>query len=1146
MHPESTPRHGDGIAILQLLVFVGAGLVAAAVWQFVPWRDPVEVVGLPLVTGYAERAEQMGFYAFFVAAVVGAFLLRPLIARLNHPVWSVFSSFGALSLLGLVAWCRDVNLLPLVLLGGCGSYFGGVVGVLMIRRPIGSWLLWCGGLIVWFSGSPELRGLLSSNPRLLAAVAGLFASVVVLAASRRGDCRMEWLRGGFLAVTLLFIVGGSWLAPFEELKLGLCGAVCWILGAKLRRVQCSVSHDAVCSPSPCGSEESSFSANHPGHKGLGYRIPEVRFCCTQVRRAGRNFLMEATQTPAWLEFVGFMTLLVTVLFWLPGRWQEAVPRMLAGAGAAMSCVALLRESRLGAMRAAVATCVAHFRVDPLLVALMVGTLPLVLVRPWFGVLMVGTVAWLWNLRPSQRPFARHLWLVLLMSLAFLPTSLRAGLVLDEYHDGYALSCLWEFENGHALYSEMFPLRSFEFYAGLLGRTVLPATVEGYLFSLGLLKFMPVAGVTLLSLVWTRSPQWSFATGLLCATLSRLDPRQGMQVFLVAGQLGILVSPRVRLTWTALPCGIAACVGFDAFVTLVAASTITVFLVPNLRKRVGSQSRQTLGRRPGEPQSLARFATELPRRLRTAGVCLAVAVLPFTVVMGVWQGTESALSFWQLLFDYSRHYIAAIGIPVSWTSPAQRFVIVSNLLLLSLFAATTVFQWTSLSPGRQRAWCFLTVAYFFALHRGLGHSDEFHLGDSVYLTFALGAVGVFEIIRAASRRIQPVAELVRVRTVGDPNGILTNSATGAGTDDIRSPCCRGITSAWWKWRNVALLVGVLAAWSTRHASRGPFDLVRYCSSLSSEETFPLPRDEFIAQTVGPNETIWAIERSLAHVANQRHGPTRYPLAHCIVSPSEQRRVVADMRRNPPRLVLWPAAVAAREQWSMQLPAGWERQQRFTPGLPTADVMIGLDSVPSPLRHFIISQHVLRHYRPAEQPGYLVPAEPDFPGFTVIPADLNGPLRCGRLPLRWGESRLSFLSHRIEHSAALTTWTSTVAPESHATLPEESSAWRLSGSIDPREINYLSIAVTVRVTDSRDSSAAVLTIRFASRDGRDLPSEATLFLEADAEPHTYLVPIGCSPAWTWRSEIGRLVLMANPGIVLKTPQVTALRINDLDER
>ncbi len=1067
-HP-SKPRHGERIVILQWAVFVGAGVVAGVVYRFVPWRDPVEVVGLPLVTGYTERAEQMGFYAFLVAVVVISHLLRPLTTRMTHSVWSVLGAFSSLLLLSLVAWCRDNNLLPLLLLGGGGSYFGGTVGALMIRQlrtgtettvegsctressdrsftisvttlirapvPTGSWLLWCGGLTVWLWGSSEVRNLIGSDPRLLVASAGLFAGVLSLAFSRRG----EWPRRLSLAVTMLVIAGGMWLSPLDGFRLGLCGAVCWTLGT------------AAC-------------------------------------KKGRPPFLAATQSPQWLEFLGLMTLSATMLFWLPGRWQEAVPRMLAGAGAAMSCVVLLKEFRFDVFREVIVSRATRFRVDLSQLALMAGTVPLVLVRPWLGTLLAGTVAWLWNQPRSPRPHARSPWLVLLMSLAFMATSLRAGMVLDEYHDGYALACLWEFENGRELYSEVFPLRSFEFYVGLLGQTILPATVEGYLFSLALLKFLPVAGVSLLILVWTRSPPWSFAAGMLCATLSRLDPRQGMQVVLVAAQLGLLMSPRESWVWAAVPCGVAACVGFDAFVTLTAATCITTFLVPSLRKRCGD------------------VFSQWPFRMRATATYLAAAILPFTLAIGLWQGTESALSYWQVLFDYSQHFNAAYGIPFSWSAPEQRFFIVSNLLLLSLFTATTVFRWKSLSPRRQRAWCFLTMTYFLTLHRGLGRSDELHLRDSIYLTFALAAVGIVEVVRSAGRQ--------------------------------------GLASSWWTSRNVALLLGVLAAWSTKHASRGPFELVKYGSSLSSVEHFPLPRDEFLAQTLRPNETFWAIEQPLAHVANQRHGPTRHPLAHCIGSPSEQRRAVHGMRQNPPRLILWPASVKARDQWSLQVPIGWERQQRFAPGLPTADIMIGVDSVPSPLRYFIISQYVLHHYRPAEQPGYLVPAESDFLGFPVISADLNGPLRCGRLPLSWGESRLPNLGHRIESYASLPTWISTISPESDTMLPDKSPGWRLRGSVDPREINYLAIEVTASRTDSRDSSAAALTIRFATADVRDVPSEATLVLEADAHSHSYLVPIGCSPAWTWRSTIQFLELTASRGNLLTFPRVTALRVNDED--
>ena len=84
-------------AILQLVVLLSAGLLGAAVSQLSWWRDPVDVVGLPLVTGYSERAEQVGFYALMVTAVASALLLAPLLQRLERLAWSVVGAFVVLA-----------------------------------------------------------------------------------------------------------------------------------------------------------------------------------------------------------------------------------------------------------------------------------------------------------------------------------------------------------------------------------------------------------------------------------------------------------------------------------------------------------------------------------------------------------------------------------------------------------------------------------------------------------------------------------------------------------------------------------------------------------------------------------------------------------------------------------------------------------------------------------------------------------------------------------------------------------------------------------------------------------------------------------------------------------------------------------------
>src|SRR5712691_2107379 len=220
-------------AILQLVVLLSAGLVGAAVSQLSWWRDPVDVVGLPLVTGYSERAEQAGFYAFMVTSVASALLLAPLLQRLERLAWSVVGAFVVLGLLCVESWSRDFNLWPLVMVGGCGSYLAGAAWPKWSHRMTTMGLLWSVGMLAWCVGYPELMRIIGSSSRSVAACAGLFAAVVSFAASR-GVRRSAWLRGVLISVSVLVVAGGFLLAPFREFHLGLCGAVCVILGFQTR------------------------------------------------------------------------------------------------------------------------------------------------------------------------------------------------------------------------------------------------------------------------------------------------------------------------------------------------------------------------------------------------------------------------------------------------------------------------------------------------------------------------------------------------------------------------------------------------------------------------------------------------------------------------------------------------------------------------------------------------------------------------------------------------------------------------------------------------------------------------------------------------------------------------------------------------
>ncbi|MAG92204.1 MAG: hypothetical protein CMJ48_00415 [Planctomycetaceae bacterium] len=128
-------------------------------------------------------------------------------------------------------------------------------------------------------------------------------------------------------------------------------------------------------------------------------------------------------------------------------------------------------------------------------------------------------------------------LVLPRSAEFVPIRTTVtGFGRGRFHDGQILSAVCEFETGKTLYTQVFPLRSFQFFISWLGRHLLPRTVEGYFLVGQLLAFLPLVGGSLLGFAWTRSLRWGLATALVLATVLR---------FLGEHQRLLRASPDVR-------------------------------------------------------------------------------------------------------------------------------------------------------------------------------------------------------------------------------------------------------------------------------------------------------------------------------------------------------------------------------------------------------------------------------------------------------------------------------------------------------------------------------------------------------------------------------------------------------------------------
>jgi len=314
------------------------------------------------------------------------------------------------------------------------------------------------------------------------------------------------------------------------------------------------------------------------------------------------------------------------------------------------------------------------------------------------------------------------------------------------------------------------------------------------------------------------------------------------------------------------------------------------------------------------------------------------------------------------------------------------------------------------------------------------------------------------------------------------------------------------------RTVAFAAAALACWLTPHGHITPRQFLEYaiaCGGMSREP----PASAFIGKRVATAEYLWEVENAMLNYENKRHNPTRQGLAYCISSPREQRVTIAALERRPPKLIAW--------------------QHRS-----------GSNGIPNPLRFYVISDFVYRHYRPVENTWFLDPAGPDWVGDEHVPESVLGTLPLGLLPRRWGDDGARWLLDRRVASQILAEWQIAVARNAQAskTSVVESAAWELAASIPSREFNCLKVDLTCRSTDDAAACDAVLEFAPAAEDFEE-KSAVTFRVTADGCCRSYLIPIGCSPGWSWRPAIDRLRLRVPDSCQLARPQAELWRVDFL---
>jgi hypothetical protein len=1011
---------------LKTLIAAAVGIgVAVVLEQYVPFEDPIDVVGPPLLRGYSEAGEQSAFFGFWITTIVVGIALGTRRVDWQSPVARLA---GALSVLLLVhvPWLAQLPLSTAVSLAiWTGAYICGSHGASIIERRFGPlrwpWLavlLWCVGYddpVVALLREPQLRWRI------------VFAAAMALCGLQFGNHLIsERISRATLAAAFLGMLAAMQFSWEAEFLLSLSAATAYGLGVVAQR-------------------EVRMSRSWPIWflfvlltLVTGYRLGEPYGAETRLRCGLGGWGLGAVIHILMCDWVA------------PVRWTETFRRRLSANSSLFWSVGV--------------------------------ALTLALWRPhWTAIiaLSLGLFLAFIRRRPHRLRFRTAVGVGVLLALA-VGTSLRL-LPVDAYHDGYNLTCAWEFESGRELYTEILPIRGYQFFATWLSRLFLPKTVDAYLLTFSVLQILPVVGAFALSLVWTRgNVPWSVAIAIVVMAFSDLDSRQGVHILLAAMTLSALSRDR-RASWWLIGCGsvVAGCSGFDTLAPFAAATTLTLFCIPNSAR---TSNRPTFFRRVF--------------RATQAGL---LAVVPFSLFIAAWQGPRAAAEYWLVMRDFAAHFNAFIGLRIPWHHVTVRLLIGFGLIVFAAWVTIGEIYWRTMSPTRRRFWLFLMIQFGFLLYRGVGRSDEPHLKDLVIPSLMLVSLGIFESLRRFSR-------------------------------ERRAPA--GITPAHAGW--LVMIFGAVLA------HEDPTPLTKTAPLVISEAgrilrgARPIFPGEmaYVQHTVAPDKTLWTIENTTSNYANHRHLATRHPVAHTICSPSEQRRAVADMRRHPPRLIEWPTTGV------VELPIDAFSLNTGFSG--TYSVLNSTDGIAAPLRYYLISQDLLPRYRPTEHPGYLEPTPVNWTGLTHLAPNLNEELRCQRLPLVWGEKRVPRMAARTKHRMNLPEFqtSATAASGNDSARP----TWELAVLLKARRFNYLLLTFTT-TKNATASVGSTATLQFTPDQWDDQTSNMTFTCATDGRSHTYVLPVGCCPGWVWRSRIGKLRIVAPDGCQLSALRGEAWFVDEL---
>ena len=208
---------------------------------------------------------------------------------------------------------------------------------------------------------------------------------------------------------------------------------------------------------------------------------------------------------------------------------------------------------------------------------------------------------------------------------------------------------------------------------------------------------------------------------------------------------------------------------------------------------------------------------------------------------------------------------------------------------------------------------------------------------------------------------------------------------------------------------------------------------------------------------------------------------------------------------------------------------------------------INGIPFSLRYYVIAQYVFQHYKPSSQTRYLEPAEDGWPGLNALNSDFNFQLDLGRLPLTWGMYRRPHMlsSVRDKKELNIRRYPSSENYNDQELSSALSEYFETRTTINSRHYNYLLIRLAgKKPREVPEKTTTTITLEFAPPNGEfDTAGQITFDVLADGLVRPYLVPIGCSPGWSWRPRIERVRLYSASLQQLSIPMIECWQFDDV---